>query len=245
MSAKTQLGIFISTTFSIIIILTGNFVYVHAQDGPLITATGKGDLSTEPHCSGGPIDTVSFTILKNGEGSFGVGLGNPRNLDGGNASKVSLQQGHYKIIGIYTGDGACKDPGKAITFSGDCGSNVKIFASIVGQPDAFWTGFANCDSSISFIDSCIVGNDKDNDLTGSRENDCINGRKGNDRIVGLTGNDKLLGGEGKDSLVGADGNDELTGGLGPDSIACGAGNDKITDFKPSEGDKKSDDCEQF
>ena len=245
MLAKTRLGIFISTAFTFIIILSGNFVYVHAQDGPLLTATGKGDLSTEPRCTGGPIDTVSFTVLKNGQASFGVGVGNPRNFDGGDASLVSLQQGHYKVIGIYGENGACQDPGKAITFSGDCGSNVKIVASIVGQPDAFWTGFATCNNSISFIDNCIVGNDNNNDLTGTPGNDCLNGGKGNDRIVGLAGNDKLLGGEGKDSLVGADGNDELTGGPGPDSIACGSGTDKITDFKPSEGDKKSGDCEQF
>jgi len=55
----------------------------------------------------------------------------------------------------------------------------------------------------------------------------------------------LNGGDGKDLLVGGDGNDELTGGKGADSFDCGAGNDKISDFSPSEGDKKTNDCEQF
>ena len=55
----------------------------------------------------------------------------------------------------------------------------------------------------------------------------------------------MNGGEGKDLLVGGDGNDELTGGKGSDNFQCGAGNDKITDFKASEGDKKTNDCEQF
>jgi Ca2+-binding RTX toxin-like protein len=55
----------------------------------------------------------------------------------------------------------------------------------------------------------------------------------------------LNGGEGKDSLAGADGKDELTGGPGPDTFVCGSGTDKITDFNPSEGDKKTSDCEQF
>ena len=35
----------------------------------------------------------------------------------------------------------------------------------------------------------------------------------------------------------------LTGGMGADLFQCGAGNDKITDFNPSEGDKKANDCE--
>ena len=38
---------------------------------------------------------------------------------------------------------------------------------------------------------------------------------------------------------------ELTGGPGPDFFQCGPGIDKIIDFKPSEGDKKTNDCEKF
>ena len=37
----------------------------------------------------------------------------------------------------------------------------------------------------------------------------------------------------------------MTGGSGADSFRCGAVNDEITDFKTSEGDKKTNDCEQF
>jgi Ca2+-binding RTX toxin-like protein len=48
-----------------------------------------------------------------------------------------------------------------------------------------------------------------------------------------------------DLLVGGDGNDELTGGPGADRFQYGAGKNKITDFRASEGDKKTNGCEQF
>jgi Ca2+-binding RTX toxin-like protein len=95
------------------------------------------------------------------------------------------------------------------------------------------------------IGNCVTGTQKSDNLIGTSKDDCIDGEKGNDKIAGLAGNDKLNGGGGKDLLVGGDGNDGLTGGKGADIFNCGAGNDKITDFNPSEGDKKTNDCEQF
>jgi len=92
---------------------------------------------------------------------------------------------------------------------------------------------------------CQTGASQDDILIGTAVNDCLNGNSGNDKLLGREGNDKLNGGEGKDLLVGGDGNDELTGGKGSDKFQCGAGNDKITDFKLSEGDIKSTNCEQF
>jgi Ca2+-binding RTX toxin-like protein len=68
---------------------------------------------------------------------------------------------------------------------------------------------------------------------------------GDDNLYGGEGPDKLVGGDGKDKLIGDPGDDVLTGGNGADSFNCGSDNDKITDFNPSEGDKKTDDCEQF
>lgn len=90
-----------------------------------------------------------------------------------------------------------------------------------------------------------VGTNVSNNIVGTSGDDCVDGKRGDDKIAGFAGNDKLNGGEGKDSLVGADGNDELTGGPGPDTFVCGSGTDKITDFRSSEGDKKTSDCEQF
>jgi hypothetical protein len=89
------------------------------------------------------------------------------------------------------------------------------------------------------------GTDRSDDFFGTSSEDLFNGKGGNDIVNGMGGNDKLSGGEGKDLLKGGDGNDELTGGPGPDIFQCGPGNDKITDFNPSEGDKKTNDCEQF
>jgi hemolysin type calcium-binding protein len=71
------------------------------------------------------------------------------------------------------------------------------------------------------------------------------GGAGDDNLIGGEGPDIIVGGDGKDNLIGGPGNDELTGGNGADNFNCGSGNDKITDFKPSEGDKKTSDCEQF
>ena len=93
--------------------------------------------------------------------------------------------------------------------------------------------------------ACITGTDKNDNLIGTSSNDCIDAKGGNDKIAGHAGNDKLNGGDGNDLLSGGTGNDILTGGKGADSFQCGAGNDKITDFKASEGDKKTNDCEQF
>jgi hypothetical protein len=109
-----------------------------------------------------------------------------------------------------------------------------------------YDGIANCGRIIAGnpnSGNCITGTDKNENLIGSSQNDCINGKGGNDKISGLAGNDKLNGGDGKDLLGGGNGNDELTGGKGADKFDCGAGNDKITDFKPSEGDIKSTNCE--
>jgi len=92
---------------------------------------------------------------------------------------------------------------------------------------------------------CIIGTSQDNALVGTPNNDCVDGKGGNDKIAGLAGNDKISGGDGKDLLSGGIGNDILTGGKGSDKFQCGAGKDKITDFKTSEGDKKTSDCEQF
>ncbi len=93
--------------------------------------------------------------------------------------------------------------------------------------------------------ACTSGTDKNDNLIGSSGNNCIDGKGGNDRITGLAGNDKLTGGDGKDLLSGGNGDDELTGGNGADKFQCGAGNDRITDFSASQGDKKTNDCEQF
>ena len=111
----------------------------------------------------------------------------------------------------------------------------------------FDNGDINCQRNPTPIGSgaCETGTNKIDNLVGTLANDCITGGGGNDRLSGGDSNDKLNGGDGKDLLIGGDGDDELTGGKGADIFLCGAGNDKITDFKASEGDKKTNDCEHF
>ena len=92
---------------------------------------------------------------------------------------------------------------------------------------------------------CIIGTDKDENLIDKFNQNCIDAKGGNDKIAGLAGNDRLNGGDGNDLLSGGNGNDELTGGKDADLFQCGAGSDRITDFKPIEGDKKTNDCEQL
>ena len=72
----------------------------------------------------------------------------------------------------------------------------------------------------------------------------IDGKGGNDKIAGLpVTTNRMV--EMEKTLTGGTGNDDLTGGKVADSFQCGAGIDKITDFKPTEWDKKTNDCVQF
>jgi Ca2+-binding RTX toxin-like protein len=46
-------------------------------------------------------------------------------------------------------------------------------------------------------------------------------------------------------VIGGDGDDLLTGGKGAQRFVCGGGEDTITDYDESEGDTKTEDCENF
>ena len=71
----------------------------------------------------------------------------------------------------------------------------------------------------------IVGDEGDNNLTGTGGDDIICGLSGDDTISGLGGNDILLGGLGTDTLNGGNGNDLLRGGADDDVLIGGAQND--------------------
>jgi Ca2+-binding RTX toxin-like protein len=73
----------------------------------------------------------------------------------------------------------------------------------------------------------------------------ICGGPGNDILVGSSGNNIIYGGAGYDKLFGGPMNDILIGGLGADYFDCGPGNDTIRDYHPSEGDIKTNDCENY
>lgn len=71
----------------------------------------------------------------------------------------------------------------------------------------------------------------------------ICGGPGDDILNGGSGDDIIYGGKGNDKLFGNGGDDILIGGPGADHFDCGPGNDTIRDFNPSEGDTKTNDCE--
>jgi Ca2+-binding RTX toxin-like protein len=63
----------------------------------------------------------------------------------------------------------------------------------------------------------IIGNDADNNLSGSTKAESIKGLGGNDTLYGLGGSDYLYGGEGNDYLEGGSATDYLYGGAGNDT----------------------------
>jgi Ca2+-binding RTX toxin-like protein len=97
----------------------------------------------------------------------------------------------------------------------------------------------------SLGDDTIRGDLGGDFLCGAKGNDKIFGDDGNDKLWGFDGNDEILGGAGNDDIRGGIGNDKLRGDAGKDKFQCGTGTDSIIDFKPSEGDTKTADCENF
>jgi trimeric autotransporter adhesin len=72
----------------------------------------------------------------------------------------------------------------------------------------------------------IIGDARNNTLSGSVVNDTLGGAAGDDRLYGISGNDMLYGQAGTDYLNGGYGDDFLNGGAGADTMIGGAGNDK-------------------
>jgi Ca2+-binding RTX toxin-like protein len=85
----------------------------------------------------------------------------------------------------------------------------------------------------------LVGNERDNAITGTAASDTIYGEAGNDTLNGGHGIDALHGGNGNDVLTagvgplgdfayGEDGNDTINGNSGDDNLIGGAGNDLLS-----------------
>lgn len=91
----------------------------------------------------------------------------------------------------------------------------------------------------------IVGNNRSNNLQGTRLRDriialggsdrvaatrgadCVDGGSGNDQLSGDVGNDRIFGGTGNDVLNGGPGSDQIHGGAGNDTINAAFGKDRI------------------
>ena len=186
----------------------------------------------------------SLDLNRNGFNTRALIRASPLSVDNFLRICIGTSEPKLTMIGDILGD--CVNQ---INFHSDF--KIEVRAGSVLQLSGNFNGNVDCDKkppgSLPPPNSgvCIVGTDKGESLVDKSNQNCIDAKGGNDKIAGLGGNDKLNGGEGNDLLSGGNGNDQLTGGNGADSFQCGAGNDKITDFKPSEGDKKTNDCEQF
>ena len=73
----------------------------------------------------------------------------------------------------------------------------------------------------------VEGNDRDNQLTGTRYADTIRAYGGEDLVWGLSGRDQISGGYGADYLYGNGYGDTISGGRGLDRLYGGYGNDHI------------------
>lgn len=247
---------------------------VEAHSGDTFTATAGFAIMTQLVCtSTGDSRNTSLDIVAQDFGDHSGGKIEFRNLDttwhpdsididSAHSGSLLTIKGSLKSVGNWVK--SCiglTDPKLTITahLSGSCSGPVETFvtkAQVEVRADNVLQMSsthslptdATCEKGApgnSNGDACIIGTDKNDNLIGISGNDCIDGKGGNDKLVGLAGNDKLSGGDGKDLLSGGNGNDVMRGGNGADLFQCGSGNDKITDFKVSEGDKKTNDCEQF
>jgi hypothetical protein len=198
-----------------------------------------------------PCPTFKGVIGELDDGRWGF-KGEPKVTDNGRTIKWASEG-----IGFFGGDEkgnvfASFDRENSVRFiwvnpkKGDNTCDVQIRGQVSASCTITQGNFAKANYIVHCV-RCLPDTviDIPDNFVGTSNDDSFDGKGGNDNINGLAGNDKLNGGEGKDLLIGGDGNDELTGGPGPDTFQCGSGTDEITDFNPSEGDKKTNDCEQF
>ena len=136
---------------------------------------------------------------------------------------------------------------------GNTGSGVSITGDITkhsghviyGTPtdDTLIGGSHDDKINADFGNDYVKGNGGDDIIQGGSGSDKLYGNKGNDFILGGFGDDLIVGGSGNDKLLGGADDDTLIGGSGADFFNCGDGQDAITDFNPSQGDTRTQDCE--
>jgi Ca2+-binding RTX toxin-like protein len=142
-----------------------------------------------------------------------------QNFNGNNSS--------YRISGIGSGSG-----NKIVSSSISRSSST---SSALGSMALSESGEDHSNNIVS-----ILGGSDD-----QTDDSIICGSPGNDILVGSSDNNIIYGGAGYDKLFGGPKNDILIGGPGADYFDCGPGNDTIRDYHPSEGDTKTNDCENY
>jgi Ca2+-binding RTX toxin-like protein len=145
------------------------------------------------------------------------------------------------IKGVLADDTKLGNTG--ITVGGDI---KKLHGHIIyGTPTNDYIVGTSHDDKINgdFGDDQLKGRDGDDIIQGGGGSDKIYGQDGDDFLLGGFGDDLIVGGNGNDNLLGGPDDDTLVGGPGKDYFNCGDGQDVIVDFKPSQGDTRTQDCE--
>ncbi len=107
------------------------------------------------------------------------------------------------------------------------------FAEGVNDDDAIAQLADFSSDNFSFdVGDRLVGNNRDNEISGREGADELIGRGGDDILEGQAGDDILSGGRGDDVLRGGEGADDIRTGSGDDKVAFadGEGGDTIEDF---------------
>lgn len=185
---------------------------IMGRDGYDTLFGGKGD----DYINGG----ASNDTLYGGEGKDELygGFGNDLLHGGEGGDKL------YGSVGVDTASYAGSSAGVQIfldtggTSGGDAiGDKLYAIENVTGSSFNDW----------------LVGDVKNNVLSGQDGKDWLTGNEGNDTLTGGAGKDKLEGGAGNDTLTGGSGADKLWGGAGADTFVFSGnhGLDKIYDFE--------------
>ena len=151
---------------------------------------------------------------------------------------------------------SCNDIGISSTITdqsqNDNGNSSRYIISGIGSDSANSIVPSSNSNALGSMASSGSGMDHSNNIVsilgGSDDHtndNIICGGPGNDILVGRSSNNIIYGDAGYDRLFGGSGNDILIGGPGADYFDCGLGNDTIRDYHPSEGDTKTNDCENY
>ncbi|MGO1078432.1 M10 family metallopeptidase C-terminal domain-containing protein [Inquilinus sp. CA228] len=209
-----------TTTYGSIVNLAGGTYNFSPSFGGPYTLTGVENVSGTQLDDTIIGDGSSNTILgNNGDDLIQGGDGNDT-LNGG--SGLDLVYGdagndrYYIEIGWTGGVGEAFFGGAGVdTF--DASTVAAAFAAYVSLQDGLFyiLGSGAGQIGLSSVENAI-GNDGDDQITGSGENNVLTLGAGNDTAWGLGGNDTLVGEAGDDVLRGGAGADVLNGGAGTD-----------------------------
>jgi hypothetical protein len=171
----------------------------------------------------------------------------------GSILNISVGENHLNGVGSpctdFTGTGGPENPNppndKPVVGLPYGGANVVNLQDIAGYQQ-YRRLHSLCVSSPSFGRKiALVGNNKRNNITGSKfddrifaygardklnggaSRDCIEAGSGSDIVNGGTGNDALYGRAGRDYLDAGAGADRIFGGSGVDTIVTGSGRDRV------------------